>query len=69
LCKKCEEGFSEKKLDEIFMGCRKNSGETDPDPDPEPIVTVCAEGKFWDRPKHIEGAKCVEKTANCGEGF
>jgi hypothetical protein len=53
LCKKCEEGFSEKKLDEIFMGCRKNSGETDPDPDPEPIVTVCAEGKFWDRPRHI----------------
>jgi hypothetical protein len=56
-------------LDEIFTGCRKDSGETDPDPDPEPIVTVCAEGKFWDRPKHIEGAKCVEKTANCGEGF
>jgi hypothetical protein len=56
-------------LDEIYTGCRKNGEETDPDPDPEPIVTVCAEGKFWDRPKHIEGAKCVEKTANCGEGF
>jgi hypothetical protein len=44
-------GYSEKKLDEIFTGCRKIAEETDPDP--ELIVTVCTEGKFWDRPRHI----------------
>jgi hypothetical protein len=64
LCNLCQEGYTTQLVGTNSTGCRSSGGS-----DPKPTTKTCDAGKFWDKPKYLDGAKCVSPTEDCAAGY